>query len=199
VLSAAVSLVMAPALSDRTVAGIPSASAAPCPDIEVVFARGHEETPGLGLVGQAFVDALKTRTGRDVESYGVVYPAEMDPAPGIGDMTRQINSMVANCPGTRVVVGGYSLGAAVAYGVLNGSLPPGTDQHIPAVVTFGNASRLVGVPTGLPPQYSDQSLDLCNPGDPICSGGPFAPSHLQVAYIAGGPVSTAVDFAADRL
>jgi cutinase len=97
------------------------------------------------------------------------------------------------------VVGGYSLGGAVTNAVLNNSLPPGVDQHIAAVVTFGNASRLVNVATDVPPLYTDRTLELCNPGDPICSGGPFAPSHLQVAYIAGGPVGTAADFAAGKL
>src|SRR5262249_952704 len=39
-------------------APVPFASAQPCPDVEVVFARGTGEPPGVGLVGQAFVDSL---------------------------------------------------------------------------------------------------------------------------------------------
>ena len=35
---------------------LPSAAADPCPDVEVVFARGTTEPPGVGGVGQAFVD-----------------------------------------------------------------------------------------------------------------------------------------------
>ena len=35
---------------------LPSAAANPCPDVEVVFARGTTEPPGVGGVGQAFVD-----------------------------------------------------------------------------------------------------------------------------------------------
>ena len=36
----------------------PVADAKPCADVEVVFARGSDEPPGVGKVGQAFVDAL---------------------------------------------------------------------------------------------------------------------------------------------
>lgn len=39
---------------------IPSAAADPCPDSEVVFARGTGEPPGVGRVGQAFIDSLRS-------------------------------------------------------------------------------------------------------------------------------------------
>jgi cutinase len=39
-------------------AGGPTASAAPCPDVEVVFARGTFAPPGVGGIGQDFVNAL---------------------------------------------------------------------------------------------------------------------------------------------
>uniref|UniRef100_UPI00109ECFA8 cutinase family protein n=2 Tax=Mycobacterium TaxID=1763 RepID=UPI00109ECFA8 len=41
---------------------IPTAAAA-CPDVQVVFARGTGEEPGVGPTGQAFVDALHQRVG----------------------------------------------------------------------------------------------------------------------------------------
>src|ERR1700742_3637866 len=41
----------------------PSASADPCPDVDVVFARGSGEPPGLGNIGQQFVDGLRGRIG----------------------------------------------------------------------------------------------------------------------------------------
>ena len=40
-------------------AQVPSVSAQPCPDVEVVFARGTAEPPGVGGIGQAFVDSLR--------------------------------------------------------------------------------------------------------------------------------------------
>ncbi|MET0698665.1 MAG: cutinase family protein, partial [Mycobacterium sp.] len=57
----------------------PVASADPCPDIEVVFARGTSEAPGVGGVGQAFVDALRSQVGnRSVGVYAVNYAASSD-------------------------------------------------------------------------------------------------------------------------
>ena len=43
------------------VAPVPLATAQGCPDVEVVFARGTGEPPGVGEVGQAFVDAVRTQ------------------------------------------------------------------------------------------------------------------------------------------
>lgn len=40
------------------------ATARPCPDVEVVFARGTNEPPGVGGVGQAFVDSLRPKLRR---------------------------------------------------------------------------------------------------------------------------------------
>lgn len=37
---------------------IPSASAASCPDVKAVFALGTTEAPGVGGIGQAFIDSL---------------------------------------------------------------------------------------------------------------------------------------------
>ena len=37
------------------------ASAEPCPDVEAVFARGTGEPPGVGGVGQSFVDSLRAQ------------------------------------------------------------------------------------------------------------------------------------------
>ena len=39
-----------------TLAVAPQASADPCPDIEVIFARGTHDAPGLGNPGQAFAE-----------------------------------------------------------------------------------------------------------------------------------------------
>jgi cutinase len=61
---------------------IASASAASCPDVEVTFARATTEPPGVGGVGQAFVDSLRSQVGgRSVGVYPVNYPATEDWAP----------------------------------------------------------------------------------------------------------------------
>ena len=38
----------------------PPANATPCPDVAAVFARGTGEPPGVGIIGQAFLDALRS-------------------------------------------------------------------------------------------------------------------------------------------
>src|SRR5215510_9081771 len=58
---------------------VPVAGAAPCPDVEIVFARGTTEPPGVGGIGQAFVDSLRSQAGgRSVGVYAVNYPASND-------------------------------------------------------------------------------------------------------------------------
>jgi hypothetical protein len=67
------------------IAPVPSAPAAPsgtagqCPDVQVVFARGTDEPPGVGEEAQAFVDSLRTHAaGKSVGEYAVNYPASWD-------------------------------------------------------------------------------------------------------------------------
>src|SRR4051812_20386449 len=101
----------------------PTASAEPCPDVEVVFARGSGEAPGVGGIGSAFVDELRSQIGaRSLSVYPVNYPASTDfgsgdfpltVIDGIRDAGTHIESMAASCPKTREVLGGYSQGAAV--------------------------------------------------------------------------------------
>ena len=56
---------------------VPSASAQPCPDVEVVSARGTGEPPGVGGIGQGFVDSLRSQAGgRSVGVYAVNYPQQ---------------------------------------------------------------------------------------------------------------------------
>jgi cutinase len=94
-----------------TLVAAPSASAEPCPDVQVVFARGTGEPAGIGRVGQALVDALTPQLGgRTIAAYGVNYPATYDflaAADGATDATNFISSLVAQCPSTRIVLGGY--------------------------------------------------------------------------------------------
>jgi cutinase len=201
-----------------------SASAAPCPDVEVVFARATTEPPGIGGVGQAFVDSLRSLLGaRSVGVYAVNYPASDDFAPsasaGAVDASAHVQSMAANCPNTRMVLGGYSQGALVidlitAYpvplaGFVPAPMPPEVADHVAAVAAFGNPSdRYVGMPlTAVSPSYGAKTIDLCAAGDPICSGGGSMsfPSHdemfsdAHLSYSKSGMPSQAAAFAAGRL
>ena len=159
-LASGVRAVIAPVVVDRSVASLGVASADDCPDIEVVFARGTNEAPGLGLVGGAFVDSLRGKVGgRSVGAYAVNYPANYDflaAANGANDASAHIQYMMGACPGTKLVLGGYSQGAAVidviaavpfpAFG-FNNPLPPNAPDSSPALAVFGNPSAKLGTAT----------------------------------------------------
>src|SRR5260370_41628219 len=89
---------------------IPSAAAAPCPDVEVVFARGTFEPPGVGDTGQAFVDALRAELGgKSVDVYPVNYPASLDfatAADGVIDASNNVRDVGATGRKTKRVLGG---------------------------------------------------------------------------------------------
>jgi cutinase len=78
-ISAAVATALVSAASLLVAGQLPSASAAECPNVEVVFARGTGEPAGIGRVGQAFVDALQGLVpSKTVTSFAVDYPADYD-------------------------------------------------------------------------------------------------------------------------
>jgi cutinase len=202
-----------PGAAVASAAGDPS-----CSDVEVVFARGTFEAPGVGETGQAFVDALTPRlTGRTVDVYPVNYPASLDfqaAAGGIEDAVSRVESVAATCPNTRIVLGGYSQGAAVAGyltsdGVpagftlpagISGPMPASIASHVAAVVLFGTPDNwfLNLVDHDAPPitvgaLYSPKTLELCAPGDPVCSpGGLNRAAHSS--YKSNGMADQAADF-----
>jgi cutinase-like protein len=182
------------------------ASAGACPNVEVVFARGTNEPPGVGGVGQAFIDSLRSQVrGQSVGVYAVNYPATdafaSSSAAGAGDTRAHVQSTAANCPNTRMVLGGYSQGAGVIDMATN-DLAPVVD-HVAAVAVFGNPqsafARSLGrgqLPT-ISPLYSPKTINLCVPDDPICSEGRNGRAH--VAYVQSGMTNQAAAYAAGRI
>jgi cutinase-like protein len=204
--------VVTPAVMPAT-GSLPSASAA-CPAVEVVFARGRLEPAGVGALGNAFISALRSKSNKNIDVYAVRYPADNQIDVGANDMSAHIQSMMNNCPDTRLVLGGYSLGAAVTDVVLalpfdffsfKNPLPAGADQHIAAVALFGNGAAWVGPITNFNPIYSDRTIELCHGADPICNpADPDTwqnnwPDHLQKAYLSAGMPQQAADFVAGRI
>ena len=108
--------------------GTPTAHADACPEVDVTFARGTDEPPGVGKIGQSFVNALRADVrGKTVGVYGVNYPAIKNwatAAQGVADASAHILFMATNCPNTRLVIGGYSQGASVVNAVTADALPP---------------------------------------------------------------------------
>jgi cutinase len=205
-------------------AAIPSASAQPCPDAEVVFARGTGEDPGLGPTGQAFVDALRGRLGgKSMDVYPVNYPASDQWSTGL-DGIRDAESHIANeagaCPNTKMVLGGYSQGAAVAGFVTSSAVPdsvpqdvdpatipkpldPAVANHVAAVVLFGTpnvrAMEFLGQPKlVIGPLYQSKTIQVCAVEDPVCSDGVNFAAHNTYAD-DGSVISQGADFAAGRL
>jgi cutinase len=194
-----------------TLAVAPSATAETCPDIEVIFARGTNDAPGLGNPGQAFADTLRGLVGgRTMTTYAVNYPASYDfleAQDGANDAAARIATMASTCPSTKLVLGGYSQGAAVVDMLAGipplgnkvgdiGSAPPLSSNLVPnvaAVAVFGNPATKFSNPiTGS--VFGGRAIDLCKDGDPICSRGrnPFAHSD----YVSAGLTDQAANFVA---
>lgn len=187
----------------------PVANAADCTDVQVVFARGTDEPAGLGVPGQAFYDALSGMIGgRSISSYAVAYPATWDflqAAAGANDMSNHIQYMMGACPNTRLVLGGYSQGAAVLDIIaaipvpgagFTAPLPGNAPDFVAALAVFGNPSTKLGLPLTSSPVWGSRSIDLCNGGDPVCSDGNDIPAHS--AYTPGAS-SQAASFVAGLL
>ena len=208
------------------------ASAQPCPDVEAVFARGTGEPPGVGGIGERFVDALRSAVGaKSLDVYPVSYEASSDfsdrvqfaqsVVDGIRDAGGHIQATAANCPKTRIVLGGYSQGAAVAGFVTSASVPAGVPaeyvqflpkpmppevaNHVAAVTLFGKPSaewlQNYGAPAiAIGPLYAPKTLDLCAAGDTICDGeAGGAPNLAHAEYPVNGMTAQAADFAASHL
>jgi len=199
---------------------MPAANAAPCPDAQVVFARGTTEQPGAGPTGDAFIESLRSRVGaKSIGVYGVDYPAAMDFATaidGIVDARAHILDTVASCPDTKLVLSGFSQGAAVI-GFVTASevpdgispldvpapMPPEVADHVTAVALFGKPStrfmKVINDPSiVVGPLYVAKTVDLCVDNDLVCDpdGSSFS---IHDKYAETGMVDEGAIFVANRL
>lgn len=168
---------------------LPSARADGCPDVQLIFARGTAEPPGLGVAGDALLDALRSDLGsRSVDAYPVNYPASynfLQTADGANDARDHIAQMVDQCPSTKLVLGGFSQGAA-AVSMLAGvpplgerignfgsapALDPGLANKVAAVAVFGNPGNRFNTPLSTTGLFAGRAIDICSPGDPVCVVG----------------------------
>ena len=139
---------------------------------------------------------------RTVGVYAVNYPASDNFADreglaatvkdGIRDEGGHVQAMAANCPNTKLVLSGYSQGAVVSGFVTSAEvpasvvaesapqpLPPEVADKVAAVVLFATPSAEFLRSSARPRSPSDRCmptrpLQLCDPGDSICSGAPVA-------------------------
>ncbi|SBS70594.1 putative Cutinase [uncultured Mycobacterium sp.] len=194
-----------------------------CAAVEVVFARGTFEAPGVGATGQSFVDALSARLpGKTVDAYGVDYPASLNfgqAVDGVADAANKIQAISAECPSTKIVLGGYSQGAAVAgyttsstvpAGIalpasISGPLPASVASHVAAVALFGTPDDwFLGLadrsapPITIGDLYGGKTIQLCATGDPVCyPGGLDRSAHST--YKSNGMADQAADFVVSKL
>ena len=192
---------------------VPPAAADDCPDAEVIFARGTSEPPGIGRVGDAFVNALRSQTpGMNVGVYAVNYPAsrlQIHGGDGANDTVAHVKETAAKCPATKLVLGGYSQGASVmdfVTGVplagitLGNPLPAEYAGNVAAVAVFGNpALRMGGSLTSRSALFGAKAIDLCNATDPICHEGPGNQWESHTDGYIPGMTNQAATFVANRI
>jgi hypothetical protein len=214
-------VVAASGLGASVFVAVPAASGQPCPDVQVVFARGTDDPPGVGSTGQAFIDSLRPRIGpKSLDVYAVDYPATHDwtnaGEAGIRDAGAHVVSMAHDCPNTQMVLGGYSQGAAVMGFVTSAVVPAGIDpanvpkpmdpevaNHVSSVVLFSvpneRAMNFFGEPqVVIGPLYQAKTIQVCAPEDPICADGANFAAHDTYAT-NGAVIDQGVAFAAGRL
>jgi len=149
--------------------------------------------------------------------YPVDYPATVDfptALDGIRDASAHIESTAANCPNTKMVLGGFSQGAAVmgfvtANVIPDGApdgvpnpMPPDVANHVAAVALFGKPNarfmRAINQPQiDVGPQYVAKTIDLCVPDDFVCSTGRDFNAHTQ--YADTGMVDEAATYTANHV
>jgi len=186
---------LAATLAATVLAPLPTATADDCPDVDLTFARGTGEAPGMGRVGSALAAALQPLLGgRSLGLYPVNYPASINfltTGRGADDARGHIAWMTENCPGTHLVLGGFSQGASVVSMLAGvppvgdrigsiGSAPPldpGLAGNIAAVAVFGNLGDRFGTPLSTTGQFAGRAIELCSQGDPVCSDGGNRAAH----------------------
>nr|WP_246398426.1 cutinase family protein [Mycobacterium vicinigordonae] len=186
---AVVAAVVFAAFAALGIVPLPKATADDCPDVELVFARGTAEPPGMGRVGDALMAALGPALGgRSLGAYPVNYAASynfLTTGDAANDAGSHIAWMAEQCPNTRIALGGFSQGAA-AISMLAGVPPlgerigtfgsappldPALVGRVAAVAVFGNPGNRFGTPLSTAGAFAGRAIDLCSEGDPVCVVG----------------------------
>ena len=188
-------------------------ASADCPDIEVIFARGTDDSGGLGDVGGAFVNALSGKVGgRSVGSYAVNYPASYDflwcrDRRQRRQRPRSVHDgrLPQHTPRARRLLAGRCGDGRHRRGADPGDR---VQQPVAAQRTRfcrGHRSSSVirrpssGCRSRSSPVWGGRAIDLCNGDDPICqTNGESVAAHRSPSY-TGGLVNTAADFVAGRV
>lgn len=138
--------------------------------------------------------AARSATARWASTPSTTLPATTSWPPPTAPTTpaRSFRAWSTTAPNTRLVLGGYSQGAAIidiitavppfpAIG-FNNPLPPNVPDHVAALAVFGNPpTAKVGLPLTSSAVYGSRAIDLCNGGGPGVHQWRRRPSppHLQ--------------------
>ncbi|KGQ01023.1 hypothetical protein PAAG_12274 [Paracoccidioides lutzii Pb01] len=131
-----------------------------CQPLTLIFACGTGEIGNMGeIIGPPLAGALRTHMNGKVTIQGVNYPASA--------------LSLSQCPGSKVVLAGYSQGASVVHNA-SGDLKAG---QVARAVLFGDPLQ------SIPPRsiIEKDVMSICAGGDAICRGGLDIPAHLSYA------------------
>ncbi|TPX34043.1 hypothetical protein SmJEL517_g03182 [Synchytrium microbalum] len=171
--------------------------AGPCKPVTVIWGRESLAPGNVGLnVGPplfkalaAVVDISKvTLQGVDYAANLIVGLAGGNKADG-ANMANLTEYAVAKCPGTQIVLAGYSQGAQLVRFCTNQTTAL---SSIKAVVTFGDPFNLTAMPRVSPSIVKV----FCHPGDLLCKGLPII-TLAHGGYAADTPAAAA--FIASKL
>jgi cutinase len=168
-----------------------------CPASILIFARGSLELDNMGsIVGPPLADGLENALGADsiwIQGVGGQYAANLEgnlapdgaPSKAIAEMTSLLRLADSKCPGSKIVAGGYSQGAALAAAAIR-DIGDNIRNKIVGTVLFGytknkqNNGQIINYP-------SDRLAVFCNEGDQVCEGTLIVvPVHLDYSGVAGG-------------
>ncbi|KAK2016748.1 cutinase [Colletotrichum eremochloae] len=173
-----------------------------CKDVIMLFARGSTEVGNMGTVcGPPTANNIKSKF-QSVAVEGVDYAAALstnalpggaDPL-GIREMKRLIEKANTECPDSKLVVGGYSQGAALTHRAVE-DLPQAQKDQIVAAFTFGDTQNTQD--KGQIPNFPKEKTNIiCAPGDAVCKGTLLVlPAHLTY----GANADEQADFIAQKL
>ncbi|KAK1572850.1 cutinase [Colletotrichum navitas] len=183
-------------LEDREIGGVGTTAKeftqGGCKDVIMLFARGSTEIGNMGAVcGPPTANNVKAKF-QSVAVEGVDYaaglatnalPGGADPR-GIAEMKRLIAKANSECPNSKLVVGGYSQGAALTHRAVE-NLPQAQKDQIVAAFTFGDTQNTQD--KGQIPNFpKEKTKIICATGDAVCKGTLVVlPAHLSYGRNAG--------------
>ncbi|GAA0496775.1 hypothetical protein Ade02nite_55230 [Paractinoplanes deccanensis] len=186
-----------------------AAPAGSCAAVHIIATRASTERPGAGIIG-SLAASVQRASRQTISTEATDYPAVLNPygpsvSAGVRALTGQITRKAQQCPGTKLVLMGYSQGAHVIGDVLAGSgrqavttptqpLNAQLAAKVTAVILMGDPRYVpnkdfnagTSRTAGLFPRGGDAPLDgfapkiqsYCDTGDNFCARGASLATHL---------------------